>query len=209
MMTPMDIPGYINHVHVEDLTDLIRKQPDGIRILEIGCAYGRSTWTTMSAMGPNSTLTVVDTFGHLKPSKLLKGITKSIGRGETQNTEKLSENMRVLRESNDQRTLFNHVLEQHPARDRVTVHQMYSQDYRKQFYNDTFDVVYLDGEHTYEAVRGELKHFANTPVLCGDDWGPSKPGVTRAIDEFRAQHPNRTWYEPRLSEKSGFWSITQ
>ena len=86
---------------------------------------------------------------------------------------------------------------------------MYSQDYRKQFYNDTFDVVYLDGEHTYEAVRGELKHFANTPVLCGDDWGPSKPGVTRAIDEFRALHPNRTWYEPRLSEKSGFWSITQ
>jgi hypothetical protein len=55
------------------------------------------------------------------------------------------------------------------------------------------DWVYIDGDHTYEAVAADLHAFydllAPGGVLCGDDYrldGWWEEGVTRAVDEFVA-----------------------
>ena len=40
-MTPLDIPGYVNEAHLEDLAKTIDAIPDHANILEIGCGCGR------------------------------------------------------------------------------------------------------------------------------------------------------------------------
>jgi hypothetical protein len=46
------------------------------------------------------------------------------------------------------------------------------------------DLVYLDGDHSYEAVWDDIHkyHPLARKVLCGDDYGVA-PGVTRAVTE--------------------------
>ena len=208
-MTPLDIPGYVNEAHLEDLSKTIDSLSDNARILEIGCAYGRSTWCTLTNMKPTQTLTVVDTFVHLKPKKLLKGMRKASQRGAYTITAKIAENMAYLDQCNNQRQMFDHMMSQHPNRSQLQVYQMTSQQYIAQYPNTTYDCVYIDGEHSYSAVSMELNQYKSSTILCGDDWGPAHPGVTRAIDEFRSRHSDRTWHEPRLQLKSGFWKLIQ
>ncbi|HMF82128.1 MAG TPA: class I SAM-dependent methyltransferase [Acidimicrobiia bacterium] len=54
-----------------------------------------------------------------------------------------------------------------------------------------FEVVYIDGDHTYDAVRADLHAWApliaQDGVLAGDDYGDYgwwDKGVKRAVDEF-------------------------
>ena len=189
-MTPLDIPGYVNEAHLEDLAKTIDSLSDNARILEIGCAYGRSTWCTLTHMKPTHTLTVVDTFAHLKPKKLLKGMRKASQRGAYTITAKIAENMAYLDQCNNQRQMFDHMMSQHPNSSQLQVYQMTSKQYIAEYPNTTYDCVYIDGEHTYDAVSMELNQYKSSTILCGDDWGPAHPGVTRAIDEFRSKHSN-------------------
>jgi Methyltransferase domain len=57
-----------------------------------------------------------------------------------------------------------------------------------------FEVVYIDGDHTYDAVRADLRAWAplvaEDGVLAGDDYGYVgwwDGGVHRAVDEFVSQ----------------------
>jgi SAM-dependent methyltransferase len=59
--------------------------------------------------------------------------------------------------------------------------------------DDSLDWVYIDGDHTYDAVKADLEayHRVVRPggLLAGDDYGlPGwwESGVTRAVDEFTA-----------------------
>ena len=58
-MRPLDIPGYVNSAHMEDLARTVDSLSDNARLLEIGCGYGRSTICTLNHMKPTQTLTVV------------------------------------------------------------------------------------------------------------------------------------------------------
>ena len=55
------------------------------------------------------------------------------------------------------------------------------------------DVVYIDADHSYKAVRDDIAVWYPrvTPggALCGHDYYPEKPwpGVKRAVDEFIAR----------------------
>lgn len=56
----------------------------------------------------------------------------------------------------------------------------------EQFPDHTLDLVYVDGDHTFEGVTKDLAVWfpkvRKGGVLCGDDIG--WPGVKRAVDEF-------------------------
>lgn len=60
---------------------------------------------------------------------------------------------------------------------------------------DKFDLIFLDGNHTYSNVLSELRVFWNLleegGVLCGDDY--EWPGVKKAVDQF-AQEKNLITY---------------
>jgi hypothetical protein len=58
---------------------------------------------------------------------------------------------------------------------------------------EPLDWVYIDGDHTYEAVKADLERFYErlkpSGVMAGDDYGMVgwwEDGVTRAVDEFVA-----------------------
>lgn len=68
-----------------------------------------------------------------------------------------------------------------------------------------FDLIFLDGEHTYEALSADMKawwpHLLPGGIFSGHDYGHFKfPGVTRAVEEFSAAEaldvetmPGRVW----------------
>jgi predicted O-methyltransferase YrrM len=63
------------------------------------------------------------------------------------------------------------------------------------------DMIFIDAEHRYEAVRRDLDAFlpllARGGVICGHDHDPYWPGVVRAVDEtFRhcRKGPGSIWY---------------
>jgi hypothetical protein len=77
----------------------------------------------------------------------------------------------------------------------VEVHRSASADAAALFPDDYFDWVYVDGDHLYEAVHADLGLFAPKVrpggLLAGDDYGTPgwwEDGVTRAVDEFVAEH---------------------
>lgn len=79
---------------------------------------------------------------------------------------------------------------------RVYVHRTASPAGLLQFYHGYFDLVYIDGDHTYEAVKRDLRaalsRVKKDGWICGHDYGvnPDKCafqysfGVRKAVDEF-------------------------
>jgi hypothetical protein len=73
----------------------------------------------------------------------------------------------------------------------VEVHRASSEDAAAAFEDGYFDWVYVDGNHTYDFVKRDLKLYfekiKSGGLLGGDDYrsaGWWKDGVTRAVDDF-------------------------
>lgn len=204
------IPGYTGEEHLARLGSLVSDLPAGSRILEIGCAYGRSTWCILNALTEGSTLTTVDTFQHLKTSKMYKSNHKGYQRSGKPMPKDLWHNLEEM-QKRGHRGFYDWLMAQHPRDAQHQTYQMTSAEYIRLYPQRTYDLVYLDGDHAYNTVSMELQHYRNTPILCGDDWGPVHPEVTRAVDDFRSQHEQRTFTEPgphpRTGQLQGFWSL--
>ena len=77
----------------------------------------------------------------------------------------------------------------------VTVHRGASWDMADRIADNSLDWVYIDGDHSYEAVARDIATYRAkvkpNGVLAGDDYrsqgGWWKDGVTRAVDEFIRQ----------------------
>lgn len=87
------------------------------------------------------------------------------------------------------------------ASDRVKVHRGLSTAIAGQFPDQYFDWVYIDADHTYEAVKQDLQAFypkvRDGGLIAGDNYGDRpdwwwKDGVKRAVDEF----VHEGWCEP-------------
>lgn len=61
--------------------------------------------------------------------------------------------------------------------------------------DESLDWVYIDGDHSYEGVKGDLEAYWRTVkpggLMAGDDYGHEgswfEDGVTRAVDEFASR----------------------
>eukprot|EP00930_Biecheleria_cincta_P095939 TRINITY_DN87826_c0_g1_i1.p1 TRINITY_DN87826_c0_g1~~TRINITY_DN87826_c0_g1_i1.p1 ORF type:complete len:166 (-),score=19.92 TRINITY_DN87826_c0_g1_i1:88-585(-) len=62
--------------------------------------------------------------------------------------------------------------------------------------NESLDVVYVDGDHSYEAVAADLRGWTRklraNGLLCGDDWGA--PDVRKAVHQWMGRNPMATWF---------------
>ena len=70
-----------------------------------------------------------------------------------------------------------------------------SLDHPDDFADETFDFIYFDATHTYEAVSAELSSWfpklKQGGILAGDDYADKYKkefGVVKAVTEFREQH---------------------
>jgi hypothetical protein len=75
----------------------------------------------------------------------------------------------------------------------VYIHKGFSYDVMNTFDDEYFDMVYIDGDHTYEGVKKDLTISLNKVkkggLICGHDYISSKfEGVVRAVDEFCSEH---------------------
>lgn len=81
-----------------------------------------------------------------------------------------------------------------------------SEDAVTHFPNDFFDYVYIDGEHSYEAIKRDLSnYFPKIKIggyLIGDDYGWA--GIAIAVQEFLSEHRDELfWLVDPYSGKSG------
>lgn len=72
----------------------------------------------------------------------------------------------------------------------------------KRFEDGTLDLVFLDGDHTYEAVKADinvwLPKIKPGGLIAGDDYQPSWPGVIKAVDELLPRRSVTGWWEYRV-----------
>ena len=68
---------------------------------------------------------------------------------------------------------------------RVSISVSDSAAFRTRDDGATPSMVFLDADHSYEAVRDEIAWAKRlgVPFICGHDYGNAKFGVTRAVDE--------------------------
>lgn len=54
------------------------------------------------------------------------------------------------------------------------------------------DAVFIDGEHDYESVRADIRHWEEQikldGILCGHDCQPDYPGVKRALEDAELKY---------------------
>ena len=76
---------------------------------------------------------------------------------------------------------------------KVKIIKDYSVNAAKMFDDEYFDFVYIDGDHSYEAVIKDLDSWypklKEYGVMCGDDYGKAGgKGVVKAVSEFAYKH---------------------
>jgi hypothetical protein len=74
----------------------------------------------------------------------------------------------------------------------VYIHKNRSEDILNSFPNEYFDLIYIDGDHTYNGVKTDLLLSYNKVkkdgFICGHDYINSRfEGVVRAVNEFCEQ----------------------
>jgi hypothetical protein len=75
----------------------------------------------------------------------------------------------------------------------VFLHKGKSFDILNGFEDNYFDIIYIDGDHTYEGVKKDLevslKKIKKTGFICGHDYTQDKfPGVVKAVSDFKLQN---------------------
>jgi predicted O-methyltransferase YrrM len=89
---------------------------------------------------------------------------------------------------------------------RIRFVQGYSDEVARQFEDESFELVFIDADHTEEWVSRDLAAWApkvkRGGVIAGHDYDSRNwPGVRRAVDRFFATHPhpvrleaNKVWW---------------
>ena len=82
----------------------------------------------------------------------------------------------------------------------------------KQYINTNpkkFDLIYIDGDHSYEAAKSDildsLKVLKKGGILCGHDMNDVCPGVSKAVYEIFPKITNESMILHRFSDSS--WAV--
>lgn len=75
-----------------------------------------------------------------------------------------------------------------------------SQDIAKVWEGSEINVLFIDGDHTYEGCKADINawypHMANKGVMLFHDADETSPGVVQAIEEFAEEHKLKVFYSP-------------
>tara|TARA_R110000824_G_scaffold41348_1_gene123062 strand:- start:54 stop:1037 length:984 start_codon:yes stop_codon:yes gene_type:complete len=94
----------------------------------------------------------------------------------------------------------------------VKIIKNYSVEASKLFEDHYFDVVYIDGNHSYDYVKADIAHWLpkvkKDGFICGDDFNlqASWPGVYRAVAEFIIKYMEKDLPLLELLEKEETWA---
>jgi predicted O-methyltransferase YrrM len=149
----------------EELEWLAIQAQNKKRILELGSWKGRSTRAMLD--NTTATITCVDTWGG--PSDIW-----NYGRDFSEVTEHGPEFVLEQFINNTSRS------------DKIIVLKM-SCDTAAKVLVGKFDMIFVDADHLYEAVKQDILNYipllTDDGLLCGHDYSPAWPGVVRAVHE--------------------------
>lgn len=177
------IPGWFGW---SALYDKVVEDADGIiRIVEVGIWQGRSTIYLADLIRRSDKpifFYAFDTFeGSAEHTQDIKAIA---GQGKTLEG------------------IFRDNLAASGCDDYVRAVRQDSVNASKRFEDGTLDLVFLDGDHTYEAVKADINAWLPKikpgGLLAGDDYQPSWPGVIKAVDELLPRRSVKGWWEHRV-----------
>jgi len=157
--------------------DMIKSLPPNTEGVEIGVMQGGFSNEILST--PVRTLHLVDSWQHV-PGHPDNAISMSQGGHET--------NERIVRNR----------FAKEISTGRVIIHRMFSGEAARLFKPGSLDWIFIDADHTYDAVLGDLAAWHETikpgGVIMGHDymdWGVAidlKFGVIPAVKKFCAEH---------------------
>lgn len=160
MKTSEQIQGWFNHSEAYDF--LISKVPFGGSFVELGAWLGKST-AYLCDNSRDVIVTVVDTW---------KG------------TEEYLDSYYKLAKTED---VYQMYLDNMGLRDRVDL-RMTSKEAAKKFKRNSLDVVFIDLDHSYEAVKEDIQLWLpkvkKGGYIAGDDYHENWRGVIKAVDEL-------------------------
>lgn len=172
------VKGYMFTQELQWLAETASALPQPAKWCEIGSWQGRSATAVAAALPPGSTLQLVDNF---------TGPTTREAPKKADVRKQLLASMAAMRKRSP--TLY------------VALADGFSRNIAPTFADDTFDVIFIDGDHAYPAVVDDIRLW--TPklkpggLLCGHDF-TNKCGVEPAVRELCpgfAQVPNSSiWY---------------
>jgi predicted O-methyltransferase YrrM len=94
--------------------------------------------------------------------------------------------------------------------DRIRPVVLRSDEARRGWDGTQIDLLWIDGDHSYEAVSADLGDWSGLVrpggIICGHDYSDSWPGTKRAWDEFFARSPGFT---RRPGVKTIVWGVRQ
>jgi cephalosporin hydroxylase len=162
------------------IKELAASLPINANVIEIGSAFGRSTFSWLDGLTSNATLTIIDTFS-MSPRDILQ---MKADKNEVKN--KFQSVVYDMFASDGQEKTWKFVTSMHKNNAIIkNVYNFTSDFYILNNYSRVFDCVYLDADHRYEAVKNELEFFKNSSIICGDDYfSLSWPDVKKAVDEY-------------------------
>lgn len=152
-----DIQGWMSPVELQFLYETAQKSSS---VLEIGSWKGRSTHAILS--GCKGRVVAVD---HFRGSE-----------GEDYaHAEAKAEDLPVYKEFMRNVGHFTN----------LTVMKVSSKEAKEVLKDQNFDMIFIDGEHTYEGVKEDIALWKDNAkvILCGHDYCPQWPSVMAAVDE--------------------------
>ena len=167
--------------------EAVSEARDGARFVEVGTWLGRSTAflaVEIRRSGKKISLHCVDTFSGTPDTPCHASVVQAHGG-------------RI-------RAAFDAAMERGGVSDVVEVIEADSAVAADSFAHESLDFVFIDADHSYEAVRRDIEAWAPKVraggVLAGHDYSVDFPGVIRAVTEYLSKYDaerkirGRSWW---------------
>tara|TARA_B100001248_G_C27240075_1_gene388945 strand:+ start:60 stop:686 length:627 start_codon:yes stop_codon:yes gene_type:complete len=191
-----DVPGFTSTLQHQYYKKLVQQLPQSPKVLEIGCAFGRSTWAWLDFLPLTSEFYILDTFEN--NNVWLPDQADGIQIPADANNFVKS----AFKDGYSHYEIFNYIIAQHKNFSIIKkiIKNTYH-DAKVYLKNLNFDLVYLDGDHNYFEVLDQLLFFDNIPILCGDD--SAIDSVRKALFEYGKQKQKEYTIIPKIN----MWKI--
>ncbi len=161
MQYEMRPEGYLRDGFKRLLRFLKQHRPDAEFIVEIG-SYTGETAVMLAEEFQNALITCVDNWkgGYCVDERTTPEIMGSVEQAFDARTKSV---LNILKVKGDSISIAQEVSEK------------------------AYDIIYIDADHSYEAVLSDIRNWQPKlsigGILCGHDYDPSNPGVMKAVDE--------------------------